>query len=201
MTITAGRAGVFGALMVAAAVVVVPVLGLAAPAQAHNYVVSSTPSEGETLTALPTEFSVTTNGPLLDLGGSVAGFAMEVRDAGGRYYGDGCVTVDGATLSEAAALGAAGDYTLLWQLVSTDGHTVSGEIAFSWEPPAGFEPSASAASPAACGNAEPAPAASAPPEVRGNADLGDVLWIGGAIGGVLMAALVTFLIVTRKKKA
>jgi methionine-rich copper-binding protein CopC len=195
MAIRAVRATALGALVVAAAV-----LGLAAPAQAHNYVVSSTPTDGQTLTELPAEFSVTTNGPLLSLDGSVAGFAIEVKDSQGLYYGDGCVTVEGATLSEAAALGPAGDYTMLWQLISTDGHTVSGEIDFSWAPPAGAAVSDGTAAPATCGNEDSAPVASGPPEVRPNADLGDVLWIGGAIGAVLIAGLVTFLVVTRRTK-
>jgi methionine-rich copper-binding protein CopC len=185
--------------MVGVAVVAVPVLGFATPAQAHNYVVSSTPAQGATLSELPEQFAVTTNGPLLSLEGSVAGFAIEVKDAQGLYYGDGCVSVLGSTLSEAAALGPAGDYTMLWQLISTDGHTVSGEIDFTWAPPDGFEPSEGTATAATCGNEAAEPVASAPPEKRGNADLSDVLWIGGAIGALLVAGLVTFLVVTRKK--
>lgn len=190
------------ALLVATAVVIVPVLGLAAPAEAHNYIVSSSPTEGSTLTALPAEFSVTTNEPLLSLEGSVAGFALELKDSDGLYYGDGCVTVVGSTLSETAApLGAAGDYTMLWQLVSGDGHTVSGEVNFTWAPAEGAQATVGAASPATCGNADAPPVSSGPQEARTNADLGDVLWIGGAIGGVLVAALVTFFVVTRKKNA
>lgn len=196
MAIRAIRAAVLGAL-----VVVVSVLGISAPAQAHNYLVSSTPAEGETLTELPDEFSVTTNGPLLSLDGSVNGFAMEVRDSDGLYYGDGCVSVSGSTMSEpAAALGPAGDYTMLWQLISTDGHTVSGEVRFSWAPSADAVPGRGSASPATCGNGTAAPEASGPQETRPNADLGDVLWVGGAIGAVLVAALVTFLVLTRRKK-
>ena len=182
-----------------ALVVGVAVLGLAAPAQAHNYLIASTPAADETLTELPAEFSVTTNEPLLSLDGSVSGFALEVRGADGLYYGDGCVSVDGATLSEAAALGPAGDYTMLWQLISTDGHTVSGEVNFSWAPADGVVPSEGTTAPAACGNEAAAPGASDPAPPRTNADLGDVLWIGGAILALLVAGLVTFLVVTRTK--
>ena len=194
MALSAGRAIALGALVVAGSV-----LGLAAPALAHNYLVSSTPSEGETLTELPAEFSVTTNGPLLVLDGATEGFAMEIVDSEGLYYGDGCVTVDGPTMSEAAALGEAGDYRMLWQLVSADGHTVSGEIGFTWAPPAGFKPTTGAAAPSLCGVAGEG-ASTSPPVVRENADLGDVLWIGGAVAAVLVAALVTFLVMTRKKR-
>lgn len=196
MTVRAIPAAALGALVAAAVV-----LGFAAPAQAHNYLVSSTPSEGTTVTELPAEFSVTTNGPLLSLEGSIAGFALEIRDAQGLYYGDGCVAVAGPTLSEKAApLGEAGDYTMLWQLVSADGHTVSGEVNFTWAPAEGAELAEGTATPATCGNGTGAPVASGPQEERVNANLGDVLWIGGAIGAVLLAALVTFLVVTRRKK-
>ena len=70
---------------------------------------------------------------------------------------------------------------------------------FAWAPADGVEAAEGTATPATCGNGEGAPVASGPQEARGNADLSDVLWIGGAIGGVLVAALVTFLVVTRKK--
>ncbi len=60
------------------------VLGLAAPASAHNYLVSSTPQVGGTLTALPDRFDITTNDRLLEIGGSDSGFAFRVlgRTAG-----------------------------------------------------------------------------------------------------------------------
>ena len=196
MTITATHTAAFGAV-----VVVASVLGLAAPAQAHNYLVSSTPSEGQILTELPPEFSVTTNGPLLTIEGAISGFGLEIRGDDGLYYGDGCVTVEGASISQQAALGPAGDYTMVWQLISEDGHTVSGEVNFNWAPDATFQPSEGTAAPATCGNSTAAPVASGPGVTHDNAELGDVLWIGGTIGGLLVAALVTFLIVTRKKKA
>ncbi|MDX2026618.1 copper resistance protein CopC [Microcella sp.] len=112
------------------------VLGAAAPAAAHNYVVSSTPEEGETLTTVPELFTVTANDILLDLSGEASGFGMVISDAAGGFYGDGCVTVDGRSMSTVAALGAAGDYTLTFQLVSADGHTLSDTIAFRYEPTA-----------------------------------------------------------------
>src|SRR5690606_3472111 len=76
------------------------------PASAHNVLVASTPSAGESLGELPDEFSVTTNEPMLALEGS-QGFALQVRDEAGFYCGDGCVEVVDATMSAVAApLGA-----------------------------------------------------------------------------------------------
>ena len=178
-------------------------LGIASPAQAHNYLVSSTPAAGSTLTELPDLFEITTNGPLLTVDGNTGGFALEVRDASGRYYGDGCITVTGPSMTEAAALGAAGTYTVLWQVVSTDGHSVSGQYDFTWAPAAGQAASPGSATPPDCNGTKGAATApaSSPPEVpRGNADIGDVLWIGGAIGAILLAGLVTFLVLGRRAK-
>jgi methionine-rich copper-binding protein CopC len=115
------------------------VLVTAAPAWAHSAIVASTPEDGETLTELPEAFSVTANETLLDLGGQGV-FQLQIRDAAGGYYGDGCVSIVDATMSADPVLGASGAYTMLWQVVSADGHPVSGEIPFTWEAPAGFEP-------------------------------------------------------------
>lgn len=183
-------------------------LSLAAPlaANAHDSLVSSTPSDGSTITGLPDAFSVTMNEPLADLTGNGSGFAIEVRDAVGAYYGDGCFTIAGATLSTAAALGAPGDYTLLWQVVSADGHVASGELGFSWAPAGGAVQSVGSASPPVCGAAAGTTTPGTPlpiPEKQAHADanLSNVLWIGGAIAAVLVAGLVTFLVLGRRRKA
>jgi len=196
------RGTLFGALAVGV-LVAGSALGLAAPAQAHNYLVASTPEAGSTLTALPDQFSVTTNAPLLDILEDGSGFALQIVDADGRYYGDGCVTVEGASLSTSAALGEAGDYRLLWQVVSEDGHSIADEIAFSWLPDDPAQVSDGVASPPTCpGSEAAAPPAAAPTDsaAPANADLGDVLWIGGAIVAVLVAAGVTFVLLTRRTK-
>lgn len=190
-------------------------LGAAAPASAHNYLVSSTPAEGEQLTALPDEFVITTNDELLSLGDDAGGFALQVQDADGLYYGDGCVTVAGRSMTATAALGTPGAYLLTWQVVSIDGHTVSGEIPFSWAPDDLSESSDGSATPPVCGeetvDAEPAPTPSdtadtdqeATPQATADDESGlpaDLLWIGAAIAAVVVAAGATMLMLSRKKK-
>lgn len=195
-----GRILSLGGLLAVAAV-----LALATPAQAHNYYVSSTPGENEVLTTLPEEFTVTTNDNLLDLGGSSGGFVMEIEGPDGLYYGDGCVTVHGSSVSVAAAVGPAGDYTLDWQVVSADGHTVSGQVPFSWQPGADDSSASSGSSVGAstaphCGTAIVPPGEdSSTPDAAGDS-LSDVLWIGGAVVAVAVAAIATFLLLGRKKK-
>ena len=201
-------------LVVAAAGVLV--LGTGAPAQAHNFLVSSTPTAGEVVAALPATFSVTTNGPLLDLSGDGAGFAIQVTDAAGAFYGDGCLTVSASTLSTGASLGEAGPYRFVWQVVSEDGHTVSDEFTFEWSPGPAFEPASGQAAPPVCGADSPDDlptptehANTTPPEATAtpiavpdheNANLTDVLWIGGAILAVLAAAAVALVVVTRRNR-
>jgi copper resistance protein C len=178
------------------------VLAIASPAQAHNYLVASTPTAGSTITEVPETFSVTTNEALRDLSGDGAGFAIEVTDAEGLYYGDGCVSITDSTVSMGSALGNAGDYRMLWQLVSADGHTVSGEVDFTWAPVAESDTTPGLATRPDCGGQTAAtpPESATVPAVRGEANLTDVLWIGGAIAAALAAGAVTLLVATRRRK-
>lgn len=199
-------------IVLAGFVATAAVLAAASPALAHNFYLSSTPSENEVLTTLPDEFIVTTNDNLLDLGGAGGGFVMQVVGPDGLYYGDGCVTVSGPSVSMTAAAGPAGDYTLTWQVISADGHTVSGEIPYRWEPAAGAETSTVGTSSApVCGEAtEPQPAASEPevtapvtpsPDAAGTSDgaVTDALWIGGGVLAVAIAVVATLLLLRPSK--
>jgi len=134
-------------------------------ALAHDAVIDSTPAADSTLTELPASFSVTASDDMLDLGGDGAGFAILITDEGGAFYGDGCATVSGPTLSTPAALGEPGAYLMTYQYVSSDGHTTSGEIPFSWQPGTEGEPHVGLDAPPVCGESAsaPAPSASAAP--------------------------------------
>ncbi len=174
------------------------------PAQAHNDLVSSTPAAGEILTELPEQFAITTNEPLLAIGGT-GGFALQIRDAAGLYYGDGCVAVAGASMTATPALGAPGTYTILWQVVSEDGHSVSDDYTFTWAPVGESVSSQDSATPPDChGTAQvsaPNPEGTAVAASReSKADLGQLLWIGGGIAALLLAALVTFIVLGRRRR-
>ncbi|MEO7146366.1 MAG: copper resistance protein CopC [Terrimesophilobacter sp.] len=180
-------------------VAAVAVLGLATPAHAHNYYVDSTPSENDVLTNLPDEFVVTTNDNLLDLGAGNGGFLLETVGPDGLYYGDGCVTVSGPSVTTTAAVGPPGAYTLNWQVVSTDGHTESGVVPFTWQPPADYvATSTGSTSPPNCGGTAVAQAATPAPDASSESNT-DILWIGGAILAVAVAGIATFLLLGRKK--
>lgn len=200
--VTRVTASVLGALLVAGVVLVA-----SAPAQAHNYLVQSTPSAGEVLTALPEQFSITTNDVLLKIGNNGAGFALQVKDKGGLYYGDGCIAIDGPEMSTAATLGAPGEYEVIWQVISTDGHTVSNDFTFTWQPSSknAVVSTGSKRAPDCHGTLKPnassdATAASVPPTVTdGSEPASAVLWIGGAVLAVGLAIAVTLLLTSRKK--
>ncbi|MEO8907146.1 MAG: copper resistance CopC family protein [Microbacteriaceae bacterium] len=182
-------------------------LTVSAPAQAHNYLEQSTPKAGETLTVLPKKFSVITDGILQNLYHG-NGFALQVRDSHGLYYGDGCVTVDGPGISTPAALGAPGKYEVIWQIISTDGHSLSNAFTFTWSPssPDAVVSNGSKTAPDCHGTLKPNGDANATPApdprtVADNTDnTGTVLWIGGAVLAVGLAVGVTLMLTGRKKK-
>jgi methionine-rich copper-binding protein CopC len=186
-------------------VVAASVLGIAAPAFAHNFLVSSNPAAGQTLTKLPSKFIITTNEGLLDLSGHGAGFAFDVEDAHHQFYGDGCVTVTGPSMSIAPVIGAAGKYTVIWQIVSADGHVVSNHYTFTWAPSGSFTPAAGASHPQDCdgksgGTAPPDPNLGQDATKQPTANLGLVLGIGGGVVGLGVILTLVLLLTGRKKK-
>ena len=209
-----------------ATVAIGSVLVFASPAQAHDVLVSSTPTSGETITSLPDAFSVTMNETLVDQGtgtGAGTNFDIQITDASGRFYGDGCISLVDATMSMPASLGAAGEYTMKWQLISADSHIVGsstsgyGPITFTWQPPADAVAIPGSATAPVCGEAEATPESGATsptenptmtPEPPSNATVGapaddaggTLLWLGGAALAIVVAIGATLLAVRPKKK-
>jgi len=192
------------AAVLAIALGFVGVLAIAAPASAHNQIVSSTPAPNQTLTELPERFEIETNEKLLDIGGTGRGFAFEIQDAAGSYYETGCVSIVDDSMFTAARLGAPGAYTIVYQLVSDDGHTVSGRIPFTWAPSGDATVTQGAASPPGCHGA-----AGPPQATQGNGGseagrdstvpLADILWIGGVLVAVALAVVITLVVMTRTR--
>ncbi|WP_166784158.1 copper resistance CopC family protein [Cryobacterium suzukii] len=178
----------------------------AAPASAHNNVVGSSPAADAVVTEQPGLFSVTTSDLLLNLDGSGSGTAMVVTGPASAplFYGDGCATVSGATIETAAQLGAAGEYTVIWQTVSTDGHSISDEFTFDWKPATGQSLADGAATAPTCGTETDAATAEATADAGASAasdsPLSTGAWIGGAIGAILLAVAVALFVLRRKRR-
>ncbi|MEC5151458.1 copper resistance CopC family protein [Cryobacterium sp. GrIS_2_6] len=194
------------------AAVVAASLGFsAAPASAHNYPVGYAPAENSVVTEQPGNFTVTTNDALLNLDGTGTGNAMRISGptSAPLYYGDGCITLFGAKLETTAQLGQPGEYTVTWQVVSTDGHPVSGSYTFTWQPAAGQVLATGLAAAPTCGatTAPDAPGAVAEasagtPATPGAAQSAvaptDLLWIAGAALAVLIAVAATLFLTRRR---
>jgi methionine-rich copper-binding protein CopC len=196
-----------GIITVAAATVLIG-LAPALPAAAHDYVVSSTPAEGETITAIPELFIITTNEPMLDLTGEGTGFGIEVSDENGLYYGDGCVVVDDTSMSTVAALGPAGEYTLTYQYVGSDGHALSDTIEFRYEPVDSVTVQGGLASPPVCPGQEggagvddsvPVADGAANADSESAALLTIVAFVLAALAAA--GAIITSVVVTRNRRA
>jgi methionine-rich copper-binding protein CopC len=106
---------------------------------------------------------------------------------------------DDATMSAEPVLGESGAYTMLWQIVSADGHPVSGEIAFEWQAPTGFEPAPAAGEAPRCGGdltGDVTDVESSPS--RGGLALGILIAVAVVLAGVAAAVIVA---ATRRRRA
>ncbi|WP_291049311.1 copper resistance protein CopC [Herbiconiux sp.] len=122
---------VLGSLIAAGALVVAgPMLSVSA----HDALDSSAPAADSSITADPGAVTLGFSEDLISLGSSTDGFAIQVVDPEGLHHESGCVSIAGAQVSAPIALGDAGGYVVLWQVVSSDGHPTSGQYQFDYEP-------------------------------------------------------------------
>ncbi|MFB9252719.1 copper resistance protein CopC [Sphaerisporangium melleum] len=166
---------------------------LVTPAQAHNVLTGSDPKDGATVTAVPRRVTLTFDQPVR------ADFAkVAVTAPGGAVTQAALEVVDAKVSAELPAGGAAGAYIIGYQILSNDGHPVTGKIEFTVTGPAagqsasppsagttaspgtGSTPATGAPSPAAPGQGVASPVAGA--AVPGTSG-------GGWVWGVLIAAL------------
>ena len=141
-----------GIILAAVAMVTLSfIVGGSPSASGHNAVVATTPEAGSTITDSPVDISIVTSDQLLDLGGTGSGFAIVVRDADGLYYGDGCVDIGGSDMSARADLGQGGEYTVTFQFVSADGHSLSDSFVFDFAPTPSHAPATGVTDPPRCG--------------------------------------------------
>lgn len=108
------------------------VLLAVSPAAAHTDLVSSEPSDGQTLRKPPRTISLTFGENLLS-----AGSRLVAQDADGAAVTIGSPQVDGAVLSAAWPSSAAqGAFTVSYRTVAADGHPLEGKVRFTIAAPA-----------------------------------------------------------------
>ncbi len=171
MLVTALLAGVAGAALAAA------------PAWAHDELVTTAPAAGQTVAAVPADVVLTFAEPPLALG-----LAVQVTGPDGTDLAAGKPALVGSTVHQAVRAGApAGRYTVHWRVTADDGHPVTGSFAFVARA-SGGEPTAAAPTPA--------------PPVDGVANSQDpsyVLWWTAATIGVALVAGTAALTTVRRR--
>jgi methionine-rich copper-binding protein CopC len=214
-------------LTIAAGVTAAVALALApiAAASAHDYLVGSDPAADATVTSALDTVTLTFNDRVLDLSGDGSTNLLTVTGpaSGTRHFETGCATAADTKLSAPVALGAAGRYTVTYQIVSADGHTVSASYGFTYQPPAGAQqapgsegtPCGATASPSATpaaggsgstdgsGAQATATASTAQPTAQAGSSTDLGLVIGIAVGIVVLAivGVVIILLTGRRRSA
>ena len=176
------------ALAAAAAALLLTTAGLlvASPASAHDELTSTDPAADTSVETLPEQLTLTFSGELAADPGATE---LQVTDAEGTSLADGEPLVAGTVVTQPLAGAASGPITVLWKVVSSDGHPISGEFGFTVTAPPTPTPTptpTASATPSDTPTAEPTatPTVAPVPADSGNAALP---WV---IGGLLLLAAV-----------
>ncbi len=169
----------------------------AAPASAHSALVASSPSPGERLAAPPDEVSLEFSEPVMELGdiGASAAVVMVV-DADGRDWALGAPAIDRELVTIALDPALPGDagYEVRWQVVSGDGHPISGVIPFVVGDGEPIPATAATASPSPAPSDDVSAASSGDDAADGFPVVRTVLvGLGGAAAAAAIFAVITFI--------
>ena len=152
-------------------------LVFSAPAQAHDALESSNPANGSTVSAMPAKVELTFDHTPIAINSIV-----RVEDATGADQADGPVQIVDNQVSQPVKPGAPqGKYTVVWRVVSSDGHPIEGTFTFTAGRP-NSAPPAAAASPASADPGVPGP-----------------LVVAGTVGAVLVIGLVVAGLLVRRR--
>lgn len=185
----------------AVAAALLSVLLWATPAFAHDELLSTDPASGAVVQASPEQVTLTFSGELIAQEGATA---VEVTDASGASLVDGEPVIQTNVVTQALAGQASGEVRVLWKVVSSDGHPISGEFAFTVDAPA----PASTATPTETAAPTDEPTATAEPTATPapsptDSESGIDAGIPWAIGAVLVlgaAGAVAYLLISRRRR-
>lgn len=167
-------------------------------ASAHDALVSSSPEADGSVETVPAELTLTFSAKLIDGEGATE---VVVTDPAGDVVSEGDATVDGAIVTQPLrGTGPAGEYHVIWKVVSSDGHPTSGEYSFTVTVGDSGTASPTAApttaAPEQTATVEPstAPTATTAPDSE-DADGGSAwIWILSILGILVLAAVVVWLL-------
>ena len=182
----------------AAAATALALLLLGAPgASAHDQLLGSTPADGAVLAAPPASVDLQLSEPAQALGTQVS-----VTGPDGQEHAAGAPQLVDATVSQPLDTGlAGGDYRVVWRVTSSDGHPISGELAFTVTAPAATaEPSPE---PSMTTQATPEPSPTTAGEDAATSQGGGGSPVSGATGALLalgaLGAVVAILVRARRQ--
>lgn len=151
--------------------------GMVTTPAAHAELIASSPADNAALAAPPAGISLTFNEPV-----TLAGDPIEVVGPDDVTWRVGTPTIAGEVVrAPVTANGPAGEYTIVYRVVSGDGDPVSGSVRFRLTTATTTAPESTVPGPASAAPTGTTPAAS---------DGGVLLWVWLLAGAVLLAALV-----------
>ena len=179
-------------------------LAPASAAHAHDELIGSNPSAKSTVESLPAQLTLTFSGAIAtDAGAS----EVAVTDAAGTSLVDGAPTAQDNVLTQPLTGEASGEITVLWKVVSSDGHPISGQFAFTVTP-APTPTETASPTPTPTETADPTPTATAPVQTTTATpapapdEPGSLTWLWVVLGLVAAAVLaaVVYLVASRARR-
>lgn len=190
-------------MLAASALAALALLSPASPASAHDELISTDPAADAVLEALPADVTLTFSAELLGEAGSNI---VEVSDAAGTVLSEGPAILDGRNAIQQLTGTATGPVRVLWRVVSSDGHPISGEFSFTVEAPA------TPTTPPAAESTSPSPeqtmttmtgpdesAAPSPAPDADASDAGPLPWIVGGVVLLLLVGAIVAVVVSRRR--
>jgi len=177
----------------------------AAAAQAHDTLESTNPAANSVVGSVPGKIGLTfSNTPI------AIGSVIPVVDATGTDQADGQVSiVDNHVTQPVKSEAPAGNYTVTWRVVSSDGHPIEGTFTFtagsgntSGDSSASNSPAAAAtASPASTSPATASPSAASPSAASASSSGGlpTELVMAGVVALILIAGFVALAIRIKRR--
>jgi methionine-rich copper-binding protein CopC len=165
----------------------------ASPASAHDELIGTDPAADSTLDASPSQLTLTFSA---DIASDAGASEVQVTDAAGTALA-GEPTVQDNVLTVPLTAEASGAVIVLWKVVSSDGHPISGEFGFTVTPPTTPTPTPTPSA-VPTTTAEPTPSASPAPADPASGAVWP--WI---VGGLVVAALaggILYLVVSRARR-